>query len=298
GYQVRRWETKVHDFALTHAHGDLGSLRHGLHGSLGGMALFRANDAESTPNPSANIRMALGLEDMGQNTTHWTRCVSDKYVSDSECSEDYLSSEHSMSEDEIVSQSRSRVLDKHISDAPLKHIDVIFYYLRKMAFHHLPSIVESVTATDILFDQRMKNSYDKFLSHSDSCHVISPDNDSVDYMSGFKIIRGRHWMLVDHVLMPIHTMIDGVRHWILGRLSINERILCAYNSLRSPESDVDIKKALECYIVLLPSDCGIFMAAFAEHFMKGIEFPIILEVEYLRNRYSYLLYEHGCKELF
>ncbi|GER33232.1 eukaryotic translation initiation factor 3subunit D-2 [Striga asiatica] len=47
----------------------------------------------------------------------------------------------------------------------LYHIDEIFYYLINMPFHHLPSIVECVTTTDILFDQRMKNSYDKFLSH-------------------------------------------------------------------------------------------------------------------------------------
>ncbi|CAA0809827.1 Unknown protein [Striga hermonthica] len=44
-------------------------------------------------------------------------------------------------------------------------------------------------------------------------------------------------------------------------------------------------------------DCGVFMIAFAEVFMKGKNIPSSIDAEFLRNRYAYLLYEHGCKKL-
>ncbi|GER38372.1 UB-like protease 1A [Striga asiatica] len=221
------------------------------------------------------------------------------------------------------------------------HIDVLFYYLRKMDFHSRSSVVESVTTSDSFFHQRMINAYDKFLSSTDSRYIIHPDNDIIDYMSGFNIICGMHWTVVDHVLMPIHTQIDGVEHWILGRFSINERILYIYNSLRSHEIDAQMLKAVESYSVMLPQflsligleaqkkdlfigdgayvgknwsnsldvvfvddlptqekgDCGAFVVAFAEHFMKGLKIPSQLDAKYIRNRYAYFLYEHGWNKL-
>ncbi|GER26397.1 hypothetical protein STAS_02047 [Striga asiatica] len=44
-------------------------------------------------------------------------------------------------------------------------------------------------------------------------------------------------------------------------------------------------------------DCGAFVAAFAEYFMRGLEIPSEFDVEFFRNHYAYLLYEHGCKKL-
>ncbi|CAA0841917.1 Unknown protein [Striga hermonthica] len=122
-----------------------------------------------------------------------------------------------------------------------------------MAFHSLPCVVESVTTTDLIFHQRMKNTYDNYCSSKNLQEVFHPDNDILDYMSGYKIICGRSWTSVDHVLMPIHTEISGWGHWILGRFSVKERVLFIYNSIRSPQIDAEIIKDVECYSVLLPT---------------------------------------------
>ncbi|GER31827.1 adenylate cyclase type 6, partial [Striga asiatica] len=63
---------------------------------------------------------------------------------------------------------------------------------------------------------------------------------------GLKLYVGG-FTLVDHVLLPMHTEIGGVGHWILGRLFIKERILFIYYSIRSPDIDADIRKDVECY---------------------------------------------------
>ncbi|GER31947.1 sentrin-specific protease 1 [Striga asiatica] len=61
---------------------------------------------------------------------------------------------------------------------------------------------------------------------------------------------------VDHILFPIHIDLNGVGHWVLGRLSIGERRLVAYNSLRSEEFDKILYDGVRCYSTLIPIFLG------------------------------------------
>ncbi|CAA0815608.1 Domain of unknown function (DUF1985 [Striga hermonthica] len=205
------------------------------------------------------------------------------------------------------------------------HMDVIFYYLRKFGLYAKSAPVK-FTTTDVLFDQHIKSLYTLYLSRSRDQSLCNVHDMIFDYILGYKIICGLPWANVDHVMFPIHLDINGVGHWILGRLSLDDLKLYIYNSIRTEDCDKIAIETVQAYVEIIPiylrlikfskkglacngnfevvmvdnlpqqlnSDCGVFVASFAEHFISGHEISKEkFDINSQRERYGYLLYKHG-----
>ncbi|XP_060967543.1 uncharacterized protein LOC115704208 [Cannabis sativa] len=160
------------------------------------------------------------------------------------------------------------------------HIDIIFYYLcKKIMYSAKPKI--KVTTTDCLFCSSITSLYEKF---------VEKNNDISD-------------------------------HWICGRLNIVDRRIYLYNSLRSGRYMTAAKEACKPFSIILPyyfsmldfkglrneakfstmepfpivvvdglpeqvtTDCGVFVASFAEYFIDGKPIPSSgFDVEIHRDR--------------
>ncbi|CAA0809706.1 High mobility group B protein 6 [Striga hermonthica] len=202
------------------------------------------------------------------------------------------------------------------------HLDVIFYYLRKFGIYGSAKV--RYTTTDVLFDQHIKSLYTSFLSQSRNLSVCTVDDMIIDYITGYKIICGLSWFKVDHVLFPIHLEINNVGHWIMGLLSFDDMKLRIYNSIRTQDCDNLVMENVKAYVELIPifldlvrfpkksehgplevimvdnvpqqlnSDCGIYVASFAEYFISGHDITKTnIDATVQRHRYGYLLYTHG-----
>ncbi|CAA0828670.1 Domain of unknown function (DUF1985 [Striga hermonthica] len=131
------------------------------------------------------------------------------------------------------------------------HMDVLFYYIRKIGLYALePS--QKFTTTDNFFDQQMKSLYSRYIVSSCDPGICTIDSVIVDYIFGFKILCGKSWLHVDYVLFPIHVKLEGVGHWILGRLSFQTRTLMIYNSYRSTDFDQVVLESVKRYSILIP----------------------------------------------
>ncbi|GER40043.1 hypothetical protein STAS_16689 [Striga asiatica] len=132
------------------------------------------------------------------------------------------------------------------------HIDVLFYYIRKIGLYALEPPSQKFTTTDNFFDQQMKSLYSLYIVNSCDPRICTIDSVIVDYMFGFKILCGESWLDVDYVLFPIHVELEGVGHWILGRLSFATRKLMIYNSYRSTDFDQVVLESVKRYSILIP----------------------------------------------
>ncbi|CAA0805807.1 Unknown protein [Striga hermonthica] len=192
----------------------------------------------------------------------------------------------------------------------------VFYYLRKIGFYGKSAAVR-FTTTDV---------YAMFVSQSRNKSVCNVDDMLIDYILGYKIICAVPWSKVDHVMFPMHLEINNVGHWILGRFSLDDMKLYIYNSIRTEDCDVLVTEIVKAYVEILPiflalvnfsrsgvacngnievvmvdnlpqqnnSDCGVYVASFAEHFISGHEInKEKFDVTSFRERYAYLLYDHG-----
>ncbi|KAF4391648.1 hypothetical protein F8388_005413 [Cannabis sativa] len=156
------------------------------------------------------------------------------------------------------------------------HIDIIFYYLRKKIMYSAEPKIK-VTTTDCLFCSSITSLYEKFVEKNNDISMLSLSHNVAQYIRGGKILCATPWHLVDHVVMPINVKLQD--HWICGRLNIAERRIYLYNSLRSG------------------SDCGVFVASFAEYFIDGKPIPSSgFDVEIHRDRLVVLFYHYGMKK--
>ncbi|CAA0807611.1 Unknown protein [Striga hermonthica] len=217
------------------------------------------------------------------------------------------------------------------------HMDVLFYYLRKIGVHGTSAEVR-YTTTDVMFDQHIKSLYAIYLSQSCNTTLCSVHDIITDYIMGYRLICGKSWFDVDHILFPMHVEVSGIGHWILGILTFSNMKFWVYNSYRSVEVDEIILESVQAYVRLLPiflvlvnfygkrtdvntdaggriptdvnspfevlmaanipqqaeSDCGIFVASYAEHFITNVDITTKkFNVDIERQRYTYLLYTHG-----
>ncbi|CAA0827461.1 Domain of unknown function (DUF1985 [Striga hermonthica] len=185
-------------------------------------------------------------------------------------------------------------------------------------------VANGYTTTDVLFDQHIKSLYTSFLSQSRNLSVCTVNDMIIDYITGYKIICGLSWFKVDHVLFPIHLEINNVGHWIMGLFSFDDMKLRIYNSIRTQDCDNLVMENVKAYVELIPifldlvrfpkksehgphdvimvdnvpqqlnSDCGIYVASFAEYFIAGHDITKTnIDATVQRHRYGYLLYTHG-----
>ncbi|GER37924.1 coenzyme PQQ synthesis protein E [Striga asiatica] len=131
------------------------------------------------------------------------------------------------------------------------HIEVIFYYLRKIGLYSNLKVAMRYTTTDPFFDETIKSLYLRYIEHA-SESVIDVSSLISDYIMGYKQICGKPWFEVDHVLFPIYIELDKVGRWILGRLSFVDRLFYVYNSRWSVNDDSEVAKSVKCYSDILP----------------------------------------------
>ncbi|XP_060961906.1 uncharacterized protein LOC133032091 [Cannabis sativa] len=158
------------------------------------------------------------------------------------------------------------------------HIDIIFYYLRKKIMYSAEPKIK-VTTTDCLFCSSITTLYERFVEKNNDISVLSLSHNVAQYIQGGKILCATPWHLVDHVIMPINVKLQD--HWICGRLNIVDRRIYLYNSSRSE----------------VTTDCGVFVASFAEYFIDGKPIPSSdFDVEIHRDRLAALFYHYGMKK--
>ncbi|PHU09440.1 hypothetical protein BC332_21300 [Capsicum chinense] len=99
------------------------------------------------------------------------------------------------------------------------------------------------------------------------------------YHVGFSILAGLPWHLVDEVYIPINC--GDEFHWVLAIVILKEKRIQVYNSMSQRRRSG-------------PSDCGSFVAAYAEYLSDGLQVPNDgLDARLLRKRYAALLWKYG-----
>ncbi|CAA0834256.1 Unknown protein [Striga hermonthica] len=130
-------------------------------------------------------------------------------------------------------------------------MDVLFYYLRKIGVYGTSAEVR-YTTTDVMFDQHIKSLYVVYLSQSCNTAQCSVHDIITDYIMGYRLICGKSWFDVDHILFPMHVEVNGIGHWILGILTLSNMNFWVYNSYRSVEVDEIVLESVQAYVRLLP----------------------------------------------
>ncbi|XP_070020418.1 uncharacterized protein [Nicotiana sylvestris] len=157
-------------------------------------------------------------------------------------------------------------VDNHVD---FRHIDVIFYYLRKKGKYGVDVPVR-FTTNNCWFNCLISNLYKEFLEKNRDMNLITETDPIVEYILGYFLICNVPWSTVDEIFFPIN--LSDKWHWILARLSFKD--LCIYeNPMGIPAND-----PFEIHVVDgLPTqdntDCGIYVAAFAEYIIQGSCIP-------------------------
>ncbi|KAM6587274.1 hypothetical protein CsatA_009879 [Cannabis sativa] len=193
-------------------------------------------------------------------------------------------------------------------------MNTIFYYLRKKE-KYSSVVTLNFATTDCLFDDSIQSFYHKFckvkamktkMSHIHDAHPIE------HYKRGLWIPCSKPWYEVDHVLFIINLRKES--HWIFGRLDMNEGIIFLYNSLRTAKMTFAARNAMKAYSVLLPlffyllgfwkiveiddnSDCGAFVAAFAEFFIHRKDVPSDFDIGGYRTRLAAHFFSYGQRKM-
>ncbi|GER45264.1 ADP-ribosylation factor [Striga asiatica] len=116
--------------------------------------------------------------------------------------------------------------DTPVSQPVSRHIDVLFYYIRKIGLYALEPPSQKFTTTDNFFDQQMKSLYSLYIVNSCDPRICTIDSVIVDYMFGFKILCGESWLDVDYVLFPIHVELEGCARECQAIFHIDPHISC------------------------------------------------------------------------
>ncbi|XP_019259517.1 PREDICTED: uncharacterized protein LOC109237646 [Nicotiana attenuata] len=210
------------------------------------------------------------------------------------------------------------------------HIDVIFYYLRKKGKYGVDVPVR-FTTTDCWFNCLISNLYKEFLEKNRDMNLITETDPIAEYILGYFLRCNVPWSTVDEVLFPIN--LSDKWHWILARLSFKDLRIYVYDSMSGARQNSAVRRSVERYSVLLPyflhrigfwdtkenpmgipandpfeihvvdglptqdnTDCGVYVAAFAEYIIQGSSIPKAIDIDGIRNRYGILLWDYGVKK--
>ncbi|XP_070034538.1 uncharacterized protein [Nicotiana tomentosiformis] len=217
----------------------------------------------------------------------------------------------------------------HIPAYPC-HIDVIFYYLRKKEKYGVDVPVR-FTTTDYWFNCLISNLYKKFLEKKRDMNLITETDPIVEYILGYFLRYNVPWCTIDEVLFPIN--LSDKWYWILARLSFKDLRIYIYDSMSGARQNSAVRRSIEPYSVLLPyflhrigfldtkenpmgiptidpfeihvidglptqdnTDCGVYVAVFAEYIIQGSNIPEAIDIDGIRNRYGILLWDYGVKK--
>ncbi|KAL6578394.1 hypothetical protein OROMI_010728 [Orobanche minor] len=166
------------------------------------------------------------------------------------------------------------------------HINIAFYYLRKLA-RHSPKVRVKVTIVDSWFHVKITNLYKEYIMKCFHKYVLREETDIHEYVLGYSMCINTPWAEVDYVLFPINM--DKPGHWFLLIFDIRRRALVLYNTLEqsSVVMKSKLKEVCEPYIFALPiilSCCGFWKSRndidrTSSSFTKyGLDGPLELEV--------------------
>ncbi|OIS99990.1 hypothetical protein A4A49_60123, partial [Nicotiana attenuata] len=122
-------------------------------------------------------------------------------------------------------------------------------------------------------------------------------------------------------------------NWILARLSFKDLRIYVYDSMSGVRQNSAVLRSVEPYSVLLPyflhrigfwdtkenpmgipandpfdihvvdglptqdnTDCGVYVAAFAEYIIQGSSIPKAIDIDGIRYRYRIFLWDYGVKK--
>ncbi|KAG5625099.1 hypothetical protein H5410_010317 [Solanum commersonii] len=150
-----------------------------------------------------------------------------------------------------------------------RHIDVVFYYLRKKS--KLRSMSEyRYTRVNCLFSLHINNTYERYYNNvadddiSTQEHIHRATTVSIherlitNIMKGFSIPAALLWHLVDDVYISVNF--DGQFHWVLVVVELNMRLIRVYDSSIGTRKQVHYEK-IKKLSRMLPSyllDSGFF----------------------------------------
>ncbi|KAL6530060.1 hypothetical protein OROMI_028705 [Orobanche minor] len=166
------------------------------------------------------------------------------------------------------------------------HINIGFYYLRKLA-RHSPKVRVKITTVDSLFHVKITNLYKEYIMKCFHKYVLREETDIREYVLGYLMCINTPWAEVDYVLFPINM--DKPGHWFLLIFDIRRRVLVLYNTLEqsSVVMKAKLKEVCEPYFFALPiilSGCGFWKSRndidrTSSSFTKyGLDGPLELEI--------------------
>ncbi|KAH0684407.1 hypothetical protein KY289_022159 [Solanum tuberosum] len=200
-----------------------------------------------------------------------------------------------------------------------KHIDVIFYYLRKKGKYEANSNVRFMT-TDCVFKTNITTSFFQLCdAHENNKNYKLKDSDDISrYIYGRRLLASPSWDKVDYILFPLNIR-EGC-HWILVVFDIGQRSLEVDDSFPTrdvvnferPEltatpkySRIDEFEKIEFHFITkgVPRqqddslDCGVFVAAFAEFVSNGLHIlNQQVKADILRKRFGAILWEYARRK--
>ncbi|XP_049394895.1 uncharacterized protein LOC125859240 [Solanum stenotomum] len=221
------------------------------------------------------------------------------------------------------------------------HVDVILYYIRKRAKYSDTNAFSFITV-DCNFSNLITNVWDAYYNFESNINKESTEESIIEYINGYRMHVARPWHTVDNILIPVN--IKEIFHWILIVVSINDRSIQIYDSLRGgalhdssveneikkyaqlvpmylSKSDFYGKKGIdisshpkykshsECdsfemiYVNDIPQqdagslDCGLYVAAYADHISNGNVVPNSFDSEFTCIQYASLFWNYGVQKI-
>ncbi|PHT44837.1 hypothetical protein CQW23_13995 [Capsicum baccatum] len=175
--------------------------------------------------------------------------------------------------DFVVTQALSKnwfyLIPQHNTCWNDKHLDVIFYHLRKK-LKLQQSNTYSYTTTNCFFKIYIEKTYERYFSaietdqistqedYTESVIVASDEIAIPNIINGFCIPANLPWHLVDEVYVPVNC--GKEYHWVLTVIVLKERVIRVYDSLsskRKSEPPTEIRK-LAAMLPIYLSDSNFF----------------------------------------
>ncbi|KAL2466314.1 RNA polymerase-associated protein CTR9 [Abeliophyllum distichum] len=126
------------------------------------------------------------------------------------------------------------------------HMDVCFYYLRKL-LRYGPGIKINATTIDFAFDSQVRGLYDDF---SKDPLVLVKQTSLLSYPIRLYMPCNTSWREVDHVLIPLRMYNSA--YWIPCHFDIKEMCLNIYNSYTKIVKEPVVLEAVRPFSVMIP----------------------------------------------
>ncbi|XP_059310340.1 uncharacterized protein LOC132061575 [Lycium ferocissimum] len=176
-----------------------------------------------------------------------------------------------------------------------EHIDVIFYYFRKKGKYDKRNNFR-FTTVDCLFKQRIDVVHHAYRNVETQTNVATEEQVLIEYVKGHRLIANVPWHTVDNVLTRLLHLLPHFLHavWILCK---SKSIDLVKDPAYADKGQIDILEVV--YVDNLPqqtagsTDCGVFVAAYAEYLTSGERIPDVIDAHMRRMRYGALLWDYG-----